>query len=68
MAVGRLRKLRLGGVHEDGLFGVLPGWVDGSTTSTIARQQELHLPLLLDLLNNQSSNHEQMDMFHLLLG
>jgi hypothetical protein len=41
---------------------------DGSTTSTIARQQELQLPLLLDLLNNQSYNHEQMDVFHLLLG
>ena len=43
---------------------------NGSTTSTIARQQELQLPLLLDLLNNQSYNHEQMDVFHLdlLLG
>ena len=41
---------------------------DGTTTSTIARQQKLQLPLLLDLLNNQSFNHEQMDVFHLLLG
>jgi hypothetical protein len=41
---------------------------DGSTTSAIARQHELQLPLLLGLLDNRSSNHEQMDVFHLLLG
>ena len=43
---------------------------DGSTTSAIARQHELQLPLLLGLLDNQSYNHEQMDVFHLdlLLG
>ena len=29
---------------------------------------ELRLPLLLGLLDNQSHNHEQMDVFHLLLG
>jgi hypothetical protein len=41
---------------------------DGSTTSAIALQHELQLPLLLGLLDNQSHNHEQMDVFHLLLG
>jgi hypothetical protein len=41
---------------------------DGSMTSTIALHHELRLPLLLGLLDNQSHNHEQMDVFHLLLG
>ena len=41
---------------------------DGSTTSAIALQHELQLPLLLGLLDNQSHNHEQMDVFHLQLG
>ena len=42
MAAGRLRKLRLGGVHEDGLFGVLPGWVDGSKApGTTSQTSEL---------------------------
>ena len=34
----------------------------------IALRHELRLPLLLGLLDNQSHNHEQMDVFHLLLG
>ena len=41
---------------------------DGSMTSAIALHHELRLPLLLGLLDNQSHNHEQMDVFHLLLG
>ena len=42
MAEGRLRKLRLGGVHEDGLFGVLPGWVDGTKApGTTSQTSEL---------------------------
>ncbi len=41
---------------------------DGSMTSAIALRHELRLPLLLGLLDNQSHNHEQMDVFHLLLG
>lgn len=40
--VDRVRQLRLGGVHEDGLFGVLPAWVDGSKApGTTSQTSEL---------------------------
>ena len=40
--VDRVRQLRLGGVHEDGLFGVLPAWVDGSKApGTTSQMSEL---------------------------
>ena len=38
----RVRRLRIGGIHEDGLFGVLPGWVDGTKApGTTSQTSEL---------------------------
>ena len=40
---------------------------DDSEASATARQRELQLPLLLELLCNQPQNHKRMDMLNLLL-
>ena len=38
----RVRRLRIGGIHEDGLFGVLPSWVDGTKApGTTSQTSEL---------------------------
>jgi hypothetical protein len=43
---------------------VLP---NGSSAPATARQRGFQLPLLPELLCNQSSGHKQMDMLNLLL-